>query len=506
MHRVCNVPTQTELRNAAPLQPRRTLPDTLEALTSYVQTSTSQHRAIEIDAFRDDRLAEYRRQFDAQLKHDLAYNLQRLHRWSDTITPVSSKRDGEGLSALRELATLHDELASSDSWADTNEEIRCYQLFSQFYCTALFLADRLLRHEHDERLRLRPDHRVRYHAVGESTPATTRSQALLNAVDQALPGVLKITPLTGMIPMVWYAASRATVPWLPYRFMTLFRKARRFVDSGALGSIGPGGGVCPNRGAFRDFLSDPEYFDTATGKTRHNLILVFSHRHSTIDTPVMAHALAGKGVVVWLNAMYFPKSAAHDPDAVLVEPGHARFMRATLERCREVLTEQRMPLMLVADGSSPYLLYGQQMRVKRGIRLLVDYLKRTAGDGPRRTFVVPLTFDDVATYIMGRDDQIRLAVHTPIVLDDIAAAPRGRNPQMINRGDPLLNHLEALFLANTGQVRHGWTTPCVERTVRQLRHELNSRGDVRSRVRRRFHATMFDLCRQPALEEPGPAR
>jgi len=100
---------------------------------------------------------------------------------------------------------------------------------------------------------------------------------------------------------------------------------------------------------------------------------------------------------------------------------------------------------------------------------------------------------------MGLDSRIRVTFHTPICLTDIPAAPRKRRRQAINHGDPLVNYLEAFFLCNTGQVRHGWRTPRVIESVRRVAEQLDGDRTVRGWFRKQFHASMFDLCR----DRPG---
>ena len=141
------------------------------------------------------------------------------------------------------------------------------------------------------------------------------------------------------------------------------------------------------------------------------------------------------------------------------------------------------------------------MCVKRGIRQIVDYTKEAAAGSKRKTFLIPMSFDDPATFLMGLDARIRITFHTPICLTDIAAAPRKRRRQAINHGDPLVNYLEAFFLCNTGQVRHGWRTPRVIETVCTVTQQLEGDRTLRGWLRKKCHASMFDLCRDRPDEQ-----
>ena len=174
-------------------------------------------------------------------------------------------------------------------------------------------------------------------------------------------------------------------------------------------------------------------------------------------------------------------------------------MDRALAKSLDILSHQRMPLLISVDGTIPYLCYGQQMRVKRGIRLLVDYIKIHAIGSSRRTYVVPFSLDDPVSFIRGLDSSIRVTFHRPIRMTDIAPAPSQPDSQQVNWGDPLLNHLECLFLANSGQIRHGWRTPSVINTVRRMREILSSDQSLRGRLRKRFHPSLCDLSRAPTV-------
>lgn len=198
---------------------------------------------------------------------------------------------------------------------------------------------------------------------------------------------------------------------------------------------------------------------------------------------------------MWGNTRYFPRSAASDPRLVLVEQAGRKSMDRVLAKSLDILSHQRMLLSISVDGTIPYLCYGQQMRIKRGIRMLVDYLKaQTVGSG-RRTYIVPASFDDAVSFVRGQDTNIRVTFHHPICAQDIAPLPSPPDSSQVNWGDPLLNYLECFFLANTGQIRHGWRTPSVMRTVRRVREESSGKQAWRSRLRGWFHPTLFDLSR-----------
>lgn len=244
-----------------------------------------------------------------------------------------------------------------------------------------------------------------------------------------------------------------------------------------------------------ELLNNPEFYEPRTGRTRHNLIIATSHRHSTIDLPFGAEALAGIDHAMWGNELYYPRSAARDSRMVIVGSMRRQRSEAVLKKSADLMIHTRIPVVIVVDGGGAYLPYGQQMQVKRGIRVLVDHMNAVTQGSKRRTYIVPLSLDDPISLFAGLDSRVRLTFHRPICTDDIAPAPSRPDRKAIHRGDPLLVYLEAFFLVNTGQVRHGWRTPKVVDTVRQFERRPRSRSTIRGWLRRRFHPSMFDLCR-----------
>ena len=58
-----------------------------------------------------------------------------------------------------------------------------------------------------------------------------------------------------------------------------------------------------------ELFDNDEFFDPRTHQTRHNLILVGSHRHSTVDIPIYAAAFRGIDNAMWAKERYCPNSA-----------------------------------------------------------------------------------------------------------------------------------------------------------------------------------------------------
>ncbi len=333
----------------------------------------------------------------------------------------------------------------------------------------------------------------------EGASAYSFAQAAANALDKNMPNVFGLRPLYGPLPVSLYVGLRTALPPLRFRWRTLLGRAHYLLSSGALGSMAERSGPVLEMHGREELFDNDEFFDPRTHKTRHNLIVVMSHRHSTVDLPIYAAALRGIDNAMWANELYYPKSAARDPRMIMVNASRLRRLNSALQKSADLLIHERVPVAIVADGGGPYSLYGQQMCVKRGIRQIVDHMKGAGAGSKRKTFLVPMTFNDPATFLMGLDSRIRVTFHTPICLTDIPAAPRKRRRQAINHGDPLVNYLEAFFLCNTGQVRHGWRTPRVIESVRRVAEQLDGDRTVRGWFRKQFHASMFDLCR----DRPG---
>ena len=452
---------------------------------------------LEPDAERDRLLADYRRQFTEQMLHDASYNLQQLWQWANKIdaSRVAASRvldDAQVRDGFRRLDRLRCELINTDCWAGDDDEIDCGVAFQQFYVDALQLGDRLRRVQGGQRPRFKPGKKLRRLEI-PSAASYRIVQALFNAVDVAVPGVAHLRPLRSLIPSVFYIAMRSALPWPPYRAHEYEKKLHVILASGALGSLNSSASEVVRLRGFDEFFRDPHFFEPRTGKTRHNIILALSHRQSVYDIAIMAEVLHGIDHGVWSNPRYLPKSLKSDPKSVIVEPEGRKALRALREKSAAILQDARIPLAIFAAGSIPYLLYGQQMRVRRGIRMLVDHLAKIGAGNSRRTYVVPVTFDDTVAFIRGLDPHITVTVHQPICTDDIhwekSAARRGQ----INRGDPLLNHLECLFLANSGQVRHGWSTPQVIKTIQRVHHSLKFGHTLRDRFRRAVHPSIYDL-------------
>ncbi len=436
-------------------------------------------------------LQHYRSEFQEQVVHDFAANREALRDWAERL------RLGGNAGVERDLARLEggqQVFLDVDQWSNSRHELLCWNTFQQFYCDALALADRLLRVEHGVQCHRRRRTPRRHERPGAASDRW--DQALLNLIEQAFPNVFALEPLRGALPILAYQASRQVFPRPGWRSLEYLNRAHRMVTSGALASLTGG----RDRGTFAregidQVLRDPYFFNRHTGRTRHNLIFALSHRHSFLDLGLMYEVFRGRPFATWSNIQYFPPSAARDPLIVAVRPGESRRMEHTMQRSAELVIDQGLPLTSYVDGGAPYLPYGQQMRVKPGVRLLVDFISERARGTRRKTYLVPVSFDDTISFIRGLDAQVRLVMHRPISSDAIDPAPRRPDRGSVNRGDPLLIHLEALLMAHTGQVRHGWQTPPVIAVTRQFAERMQHPRRLADTWRRCFHASICDLSR-----------
>lgn len=440
-------------------------------------------------------LAASRHLFQSQVVHDFGYNLQRL--WHEAER-LDAQHDVFGDSRIRGHFTHLDAMRrfflDNDPWSSSRIELACWNGFHQFYCDALALADRLWQYEAGRHPRRGAENKLkRRERAGASS--YDPGQALVNLVEQAIPNVFHTKPLRGLWPILFYQGIRSVLPWPPWRSLGYLERAHRMLTAGTLANYSASGSSVVERIDRSDLLNDPYFFDPVTRRTRQNIIFALSHRHSFLDLALSFEAFPGLEFASWSNIQYFPKSAATDPFIVTVNPGESRRLERTLTRTADLVVHQRIPIASYVDGGTPYLPYGQQMRVKPGIRLMVDYLAEQSRGTARRTYIVPVSYDDTVTFIHGRDARITVTLHRPICTDDIAPAPGRADRRSLNRGDPLLIYLEAFFLAHTGQARHGWQTPCAIGTVRRAQTRSARDHSLRGRLRKAFHASIFDLCR-----------
>ncbi len=491
-----------ELASARPLQVRAVEPRTFQPLADHFAALHSERGAVfvEHDEQRDGFLADYRVQFREQVLHDVAFNLQRLHAWAQRLdSGCAALADGGIRDGFARLARHRSSLTEHDAWGTNRAELACWNAFHQFYCDAISLGERLLRFEQGKAVVRRQaalPRRLELPAV--SSPSVP--QTLVNIAEQGVPNFIHLRPLRSLAPVLAYVASHVVCPWPAFEWRPFLRHAGYLVTSGGFAGWATGReGRIECRGA-EEVFENPELFDPINQRTKHNIILAFSHRHSLLDLSIIATVLGGIRHGVWASEEFFPGSARRDSKMIVVRPGRRTDMPQVLARSADLAVEQRLPILLAVDGGTPYMPYGQQMRVKRGVRLLVDRLHEYSRDSARKTYIVPFSLCDTVSYLRGMNPTVRVTFHKPICSDDIAPPTLPGNPGLLNWGDPLLTYLETLFLVNTGQMQHGWRTPRVVETVRRVADQRRG-GGVRDWIRGCFQASLHDLSRDQSAAE-----
>jgi hypothetical protein len=429
-------------------------------------------------------LRQYRQDFTQKIIDDASATI-------DELGLSDGPGDGVMQAAGDALRAGLDTLKATDAWSTSRAELQAWNAVHDFYHDALTAAERQYDLTSGHR---RPIGQVpRRRCMTPGGASFGRVQAALNAMELGIPGALDIRPFRGALAVLRYDAVRRIAPWPPWRVGGYLAATHHMLTSGALSSYADGEKVL-ERSTLDAFVNDDYFFDRANGRTRHNIIIAKSHRHSFLDLPFMWETLRDVPFACWSNIQYFPKSAATDPQIIVVNPGETRRLDATLDRTAELAIEQGKAISSYVDGGTPYLLYGQQMRVKPGIRLLVDKLVAGSAGTPRKTYIVPVSFDDTTALARGIEKRVSIVVHPPICADDIDPPPNKPDRKSLNRGDPLPTHLEALFLTRTAQVRHGWRRPQVVDAV-SARRTQPARFGLRPWIRRHTFTTLYDVAR-----------
>ena len=486
----------SELTQRNTLECRRTPPTAFQELLSHYAQTRSQGATVVVarDQQRDRLLAEYRRLFDEQFHHDLDYNLQQLWRWAQRLDSKRTVlREVRICDGFRRLSTLRKLLLTSDAWSTNEAENTCWIASQQFYCDALALADRLLTFDKGRLWSRRFSNTPRRYELNNGAAAYDLVQASANVLEQTVPNLLGVRPFRAVLPWLSHYGLCWILPWPVFRWSTFLGHARRFLLSNGFARMAGVEGDVSDLCGVEEFISDPYFFAPGTHRTRHNIIFALSHRHAALDIAFLASALRDLDHAVVANQAFFPRSAKRDSHIAMVDAGQS--MRAVLAHVAEILTVQRIPLVIAVDGAVPYPPYGQQMRVKRGIRAIIEYMRR-GSTGKRKTYIVPFTMNDVVYFLKGLDRQVKITIHKPICADDVAPPQSPCRWQASGRrSDPLLNHLELHFLANGGNVRHGWRTPRVIETVQRSRDQHDRQAGAVAWLRKHLHATIFDLSR-----------
>ncbi len=463
-------------------------------------------------ADRDACLVRYRRAIEDHIRHDLAYTAQDLR---GLVERVSDRRRmcvqktaviADLFARLAELdATLHDVSVYATSTAD---EERHWLSLHDFYCVALELAERLFDYESGGRTLRLPQSNFdgsfrRLTWLGHT--AYTRRQLLAQATEVAAPNFLEVALLRTLVPTLVHLAVEHVTPWKPVRWDEFEQTTAGWLRAGGLSRMRGWSGPVVRFEGRRELESNRNLFDDQ-GRAVANVIIAASHRAGFLDFAFFAEALRHIPHGVWINnAFYGPGMArklARSRSVVPVRGVGRLRMSEAIDRTISLMAHDRQAMLIVADGSQPNLWYGHQMRVKAGARLLADECVRRSRRTGRRTFVVPLTFNDPVAFVRGLTDGIVVRLHPPIELTEPTTDEPYRSvfdEHAINGGDDLLNQLEGLYILESMQPRFGITTPNVLEAVRAKRHAARRHG-LRSWLRSRLNASTHDLSLTARLD------
>ena len=459
---------------------------------------------------RDRLLGEYRRILVRRIHDDAAVNLTELQvlvRSQSDRAGIDLARTPVGADAFARLRDGLTRITSIDPYVDTKSEERWWYALHQFYLDGLALADRLLTVRHPESLRRwqRPPRRME--VLGTSFPGL--AHALVTGMEIPIPNVGRINPFDTYVPTLLHLLAHHVFPNKRFRCTDMFASSLGWIRRGGFNRI-RGLHDATVRFEGLEHLHNDVLFDLNTWRTHHNVIIAASHRMGYLDWPLFFEPLRKVRMGVWAhNAFFGPgmeRKIARDRYGIAIRGNHAPPLEVSLARTADLMIDARVPVFIMVDGGQPPMFYGQQMRVKKGVRLAVnETIRRSSGTG-RRTYVLPLSLNDPVGFVQERQDVMRVAFHPPVLVDSVLEL---RRPDPETRppgdgrpvaGDPLTNHLEALFLLETTHAVKGLPRPRVVSAARErLRHRHRS-----TLSRRILRTTIPDLARHAASAADGP--
>lgn len=514
MHSTTTQPVSAEATEAPgesiPCSPRVTdvddLVNTLRAgLADYRAGATREVRGA---AERAEAIATYRDRLVSQIRHDLAYTVERIEDLANGAT-AEGEGDPRNRPLIRDgfhrIAAGRRYLLETDMYESGATEEQYWIAIQQFYCDALDLTERLYDLREGRRRRFEPAPRSdgtfrRFNFLG--LEAYGFVQTLLSAMEVAVPNTFEMRFFRTLWPTIAQMLWHQVIPWGELRWCDFERTTLGWLKDDGLARL-RGERQCRVRfEGVEAFERNGELFDPATGAARHNVIVAASHRIGFLDFPLWGGALRNTPHAIWLNnSFYTPGMArklARQRTTIAIRGQGKTSMKEALDTSARILAEDRLPILIIADGSQPNMMYGYQVRVKRGVRVLADECIRQSKKSGRRTFVVPLTFDDPMGYLCGLDDEIVTTLHPPIEVVSPSTDEPYRSvfdESAVNGGDALLCELEAIFLTNSLQARHSLHTPEVVAAVEQARRSRRRWGP-RAFLRSLFNTSVFELSRQ----------
>ena len=490
-------------------------PDEIAALCARLRRVTEYDASAEEvrpqpNPERDRLLGEYRRIVSRRIHADARVNLDELQ----TLTAEASDRGGidlvrtpVGVDAFGRLRGSLARITETDPYADWDSERRWYVALHQFYLDGLALADRLLavkQPESPRRWRRRPR---QVNVLGLSCPG--RMQAGVTALETAVPDLFRVNPFATYVPTMMHLLGHYVFARKRFRFPEVAASTQGWIRRNGFNRLGgvTGPTVCC---AGLEHLRNEHLFDTRSWRTRHNLIIACVHRLGHLDTPLIYVPMRGIRAGLWADSHpYGPgmdRKMNDDRYTVTIGGDHDTAFKQRMLETADLLVHARVPVLIMVDGSQPPLFYGQQMRIKPGMRLAIKAALRASAGTGRRTYVLPLALNDPVGFLQGRQQTMRVTFHPPVQIDSIRDIRR-RDPNQanttVNEGDPLINHLEALFLLETSHAVHGLPRPRIVAASRRRRRNRHREP----LVKRWFQTSIADLAKQAGATRinGGPA-
>ena len=485
-------------------QPVEPPPDEIVALCAELRRVTEYESSAEEvrprpNPERDRLLGEYRRVVSRRIHADARVNLDELQTFAAEVSDrggIDLVRTPVGVDAFGRLRGSLARITEIDPYADWDSERRWYLALHQFYLDGLALADRLLavkRPESPRRWRRGPR---RVNVLGLSCPGTV--QSWVTALETAVPGLFRVNPFDTYVPTVMHLLAQYVFPRKRFRFPEVAASTQGWIRRNGFNRLGgvTGPTVC---WAGLEHLRNERLFDTRSGRTRHNLIIACVHRLGHLDTPLIHVPMRGIRAGLWADSrQYGPgmdRKMNDDRYTVAIGGDHDTTFKQRMLETADLLVNTRVPVLIMVDGSQPPLFYGQQMRIKPGMRLAVKAALRASAGTDRRTYVLPLALNDPVGFVQGRQRTMRVTFHPPVLIDsirDIRRRAANQADTIVNEGDPLINHLEALFLLETSHAVHGLPRP---RIVDAARRRLRNRRRE-PLLKRWFQTSIADLASQ----------
>jgi len=467
---------------------------------------------------RDALLADARAMFDQQLRHDLDFTIHDLSTFAGAVTKnigFDARRVPVIADLFRRLEESRRFLRVTDAMSSSKVEEQCWLATQQFYYDALELADRLIHVDRGRSIRNWP----RCDAYGEiprrnllGVTAYSWPRVIHRGLENCVPNFLRMRFFATMFPTLWQVAYHILIPFGDATFSDIERSTLGWLGRDGFAKLRGNGSTEDVIFNGRERITENgALFDAQTRRIRANVVICGSHRTGFLDIPLFVKILDGVPHAVWANNSFYGPGLARkltrDPGTICVRGEGKQRVFDAIDDTIDVMTRFGMGLFIMADGSQPNMMYGNQVRMKRGLRLLVDESARRRKSTGRRTFVVPMSFDDPLSYVLGLDSRIEITAHHPIEI----VTPSSNQPRTsdfdndaINGGDDLLNQLEALFMCHSMMARHGMRTPAVLKTAlahSRVADASPQGGDVRQFIHRRGPTTLYDLSRRAGADD-----